>query len=86
MIQGKSWCTKKYLKKVKSIDMTIRRKSIEPIRRTKSVKTNEIPLTPKRIATPKRQVRILSPNGRIEIKGSPEAKKYASVRRIDFSS
>jgi hypothetical protein len=81
-----SWCTKRHLKRARSIDLLIRRKSAEPVRKSKSVLMHEVPLTPRKVGTPKRRVRILSPGGYVEIKSNPENKRYKSIRRIDFSS
>lgn len=82
----KTWCTKKYLKKVRSTEILLRRKSIETVKRCKSIKEDhKVVLTPKRISTPKRVINIVSPRGFTEIKGSKSKAKYNSVRRIDFN-
>ncbi|WUR03295.1 uncharacterized protein VNE69_04121 [Vairimorpha necatrix] len=80
----KSWCTKKYLKKVKSTEILIKRKSLDT-KKIKSIKEC-IPkvVSPKRIGTPKRIVQLMSPNGYVEIKGSKEKNNYGCSRRIDF--
>jgi hypothetical protein len=81
----KTWCTKKYLNKIKSTEILIKRKSIEPLKKVKSIKeTRKAITTPKRIGTPKRTIQLMSPNGYIEIKSKIGNKKYGSSRRIDF--
>ncbi|EOB12685.1 hypothetical protein NBO_46g0007 [Nosema bombycis CQ1] len=81
----KTWCTKKYLKKVRSTEILLRRKSIEPIKKTKSIREQKkIKLTPKKISTPKRIINIVSPGMYTEIKSNKSKTKYSSVRRIDF--
>lgn len=80
-----SWCTKKYLKRVRSTDILIRRRSVDTPRKCTSLKTKEVAPTPRTVDTPKRRLRMLSPGGYIEIMGSPETKRYASVRKIDFN-
>lgn len=86
MEKPKSWCAKKHLRKVRSTDILIKRRSAEPLRRIKSLRTKEVVLTPRKVDTPKRKVRVLSAEDCIEIVGSPEAKRYSSVRKIDFGS
>lgn len=82
----KTWCTKKYLKKVRSTEILLRRKSIEPIKKTKSIREHtKLILTPKKISTPKRIINIVSPGGYTEIKSSKSKTRYSSVRRIDFN-
>jgi hypothetical protein len=81
----KTWCTKKYLKKVRSTEILLRRKSIESIKKTKSIREQKkIKLTPKKISTPKRIINIVSPGMYTEIKSNKSKTKYSSVRRIDF--
>lgn len=80
-----TWSSRKHLRKVQSIDILIKRRSVEPVRRTKSLKTVQPVLTPRSVDTPKRRIRTMSPNGYIEIVGSPESKKYSSARKIDFN-
>jgi hypothetical protein len=85
MEEAKLWCTKK-CKKVKSVDLLIRRRSSEPVKRSSSVPGREVLLTPKKVGTPKRRVRVLSPSSYVEIRNGPATKKYSSIRKIDFSS
>lgn len=80
-----SWCTPKYLKKVKSMEILIKRKSIDKLKKHKSVKESEvIKFSPKKISTPKRVVKLMSPSSFVEIKGSKDRNKYSSCRRLDF--
>ena len=79
------WCTPKYLKKVKSMEILIKRKSIDKLKKHKSVKESEvIKFSPKKISTPKRVVKLMSPSSFVEIKGSKDRNKYSSCRRLDF--
>lgn len=80
------WSAKKSLKKVNSVDILVKKEADRPLKRSRSLRIKRIPTTPKKVETPKKKVMILSPNSRIEIMGSPESKRYSSVRKIDFNS
>lgn len=89
------WSLKKYAKKVKSTDITIKRKSIEQTTTIKKIKrevlkekeinnNEEIIRTPKKICTPNRSINIVTPGMLVKIKGSPKTKRYSSARKIEF--
>lgn len=83
MKNAKSWCTKSYLRKVKSTEITIKRKSVSKpriVEETKDVKIDQHLV----IGTPVRKLRIVTPNTVSMIRDAPSQKKYKSMRRIEF--
>ncbi|KAM0676252.1 hypothetical protein GVAV_000215 [Gurleya vavrai] len=78
------WSLKTYARKVKSTEIKINRKSIEPIKKFKKSTEIEVVKTPKKVYTPVRKIEFLSPNDLLKIKGSPKCKRYKSARKIDF--
>lgn len=85
MQKPRSWCTKTYLRKVKSTEILIRRKSLEK----SSPASQEAPVpratrSVLEIGTPQRELRIVTPDGIAKLQGSPKQRRYRSMRRIDF--
>lgn len=85
MENPRSRSTQKCLKSTNSVDILIRKRPVCPSKRSRSLKLQEVVHTPRKVGTPKKRIRVLSPNGRIEIMGSPESKRYSSARKIDFN-
>ncbi|KHN69377.1 hypothetical protein CWI42_081130 [Ordospora colligata] len=78
--------SKKSIRKLRSVDVLIKRKAYCPSTlKTQAKKLKNTITTTKQIETPKRIIRILSPASRVEISSNSESKKYESVRKIDFS-
>lgn len=85
MEKPKSWCAKTYLKKVKSTEITVKRKSVENV----CVLQPEVhmPVAEESdllVETPKREVHVVTPDSAVRVLGSPKRRSYRSVRRIDF--
>lgn len=85
MERPKSWCTKTYLKRVKSTEIIVKRKSVEsrcalrPETRMPAAEESDL-----LVETPKREVRVVTPDSAVRVLGSPKRRSYRSVRRIDF--
>ncbi|KAM0685447.1 hypothetical protein COBT_003343, partial [Conglomerata obtusa] len=67
-----------------STEITIKRKSVEPVKRIKITVEAPIIRTPKQVHTPVRRLEFLTPSAMVKIKGSPRCKRYKSARKIDF--
>lgn len=73
------------MKRVKSTEIIVKRKSVES--RYETYSAAQIPAAEKSdllIETPKREVRIVTPDSAVRVVGSPKRRSYRSVRRIDF--
>ncbi|KMV65841.1 hypothetical protein M970_071130 [Encephalitozoon cuniculi EcunIII-L] len=85
MENPRTWSAKECFKKVNSVDIPVRKKPSKPLKRSRSLKIKKDAMTPRKIETPKKKVRILSPGSRVEIMGGPESKRYISARKINFN-
>lgn len=85
MQKPRSWCTKTYLKKVKSTEILVKRKSVDAALRAAAPCAAKVAVVADFVVgTPNRELAIATPGGVEKVQGSPKQRRYRSVRRIDF--